>query len=96
MSKLTLVASITAKEGKVELLKSKLVELMAPTKAEKGCVNYHLHQDNENPAHFLFYENWESRELWQDHMESDHIKGFMATSDELVEAVTITELAEIV
>ncbi|MEO1610025.1 MAG: antibiotic biosynthesis monooxygenase, partial [Pseudomonadota bacterium] len=24
-----------------------------------------LHQDNENPAHFMFYENWESRELWQ-------------------------------
>ncbi|WP_416383486.1 putative quinol monooxygenase [Psychrobacter sp. 28M-43] len=27
------------------------------------CINYDLHQDNKNPAHFIFYENWASREL---------------------------------
>lgn len=96
MSKLTLVASITAKEGKIEELKSTLLALIAPTKAEVGCINYHFHQNNENPAHFLFYENWETRELWQDHMETPHIKGFMAAADELVENVAIKELTEIV
>ena len=41
------------------------LKLIDITRAEEGCINYDLHQDNENPAHFLFYENWKSRELWQ-------------------------------
>lgn len=65
MSKLTIVANITAKAGKEELVKSELIKLIAITRKEEGCINYDLHQDNQNPAHFMFYENWESRELWQ-------------------------------
>ncbi|MEM9449380.1 MAG: antibiotic biosynthesis monooxygenase, partial [Cyanobacteria bacterium P01_E01_bin.6] len=32
-------------------------EFSAPPRA--GCIQYDLHEDNENPAHFVFYENWE-------------------------------------
>jgi quinol monooxygenase YgiN len=45
-------------------------KLIPITRAEEGCIQYDLHQDNEEPAHFLFYENWASRELWQIHMNS--------------------------
>ena len=63
--KLTIVARILAKPEKRELVKSELLKLIDITRAEKGCINYDLHQDNENENLFLFYENWESRDLWR-------------------------------
>ncbi|WP_254442621.1 putative quinol monooxygenase [Ruegeria arenilitoris] len=69
MAKLTIVANIKANPSKIDLVKAELIKLIEVTRTEEGCVNYDLHQDNENPAHFLFYENWQSRELWQAHMK---------------------------
>lgn len=63
MDKLTIVATIKAKADKIDLVKAELEKLITITRAEEGCINYNLHQDNEDPAHFLFYENWESRDL---------------------------------
>lgn len=60
MSRLTIVANIFAKQDSIELVKSELMKLIDTTRAEEGCIDYDLHQNNENPAHFLFYENWQS------------------------------------
>ncbi len=68
MAKLTIVANIKANPDKVNLVKAELIKLIDITRAEEGCINYDLHQDNDIPAHFVFYENWESRELWQTYM----------------------------
>ncbi|MEN8800929.1 MAG: putative quinol monooxygenase [Thiogranum sp.] len=72
MANLTIVAKITAKVDKNDLVKAQLEKLIDITRAEEGCLQYDSHQDNENPAHFMFYENWESRELWQIHMGNQH------------------------
>ena len=58
MPKLTIVAHIKAASEKVDFVKSELQKLIDVTRSEDGCVQYDLHQDNENPAHFMFYENW--------------------------------------
>ena len=70
MTNLTIVANIHAKADRVELIKAELQKLIGITRTEEGCIQYDLHQDNENPAHFMFFENWESRELWQKHMNA--------------------------
>ena len=80
MTKLTIVANITANADNIDLVKSELLKLIDITRAEPGCINYDLHQDNENPAHFLFYENWSSRELWQNHMGNQHLLCLLYTS----------------
>ena len=71
---LTIVAHIHAEPDHIEAVKTALQNLVAPTRAEAGCLQYDLHQDNAEPAHFMFFENWTSRDTWQDHMGSDHIK----------------------
>ena len=71
---LTIIARIELKKNKVDLVKSELLKLIEPTRKEQGCLQYDLHQDNENPAIFMFYENWENRELWQTHMNNEHLK----------------------
>lgn len=95
MSKLTIVANIKAKSDKVDLVKNELEKLINTTRAEAGCLQYDLHQDNENPAHFLFFENWESRELWQTHMNNQHLKDYMAATEGAVEEFVLNEMSHI-
>ncbi len=95
MSKLTIVAHIKAKPEKADFVLSELQKLVPITRKEEGCIQYDLHQDNENPAHFLFYENWESRELWQAHMNAPHLAQYMRNTDGAVEEFTLNEMTAI-
>jgi quinol monooxygenase YgiN len=96
MPKLTIVAHFKAKPDRIGFLKAELEKLVAPTRKEKGCLQYDLHQDNEKPAHFMFYENWESRETWQAHLKTPHLLDFRAaTGDAVEESVTIHEMTHI-
>lgn len=92
---LTIVAQIWAKEEKRELVKAELIKLIAPTKAEEGCINYDLHQDNEDPNLFLFFENWESRELWQRHMNNAHLAEYMKATNGAVAKFSLNEMSPI-
>jgi len=58
----TIIAKIKAKPGKQEQLKNELLALIEPTRSEEGCINYNLHQDSDNDAVFMFYENWASKQ----------------------------------
>ena len=95
MAKLTIVANITAKTDKVDLFKAELEKLIDITRAEEGCINYDLHQNNDNPAHFLFFENWESRDLWQKHMGNAHLEEYMTATEGAVEEFTLNEMTQI-
>ncbi|MBT8076043.1 MAG: antibiotic biosynthesis monooxygenase [Gammaproteobacteria bacterium] len=95
MTKLTIVANIKAKADQIDLVKTELEKLIDVTRAEKGCINYNLHRDNENPAHFMFYENWKSRELWQAHMCNQHLQDYLAATDGAVEEFILNEMTEI-
>lgn len=92
---LTIIANIIAKDDKIDLVKSELIKLINTTRAEEGCINYDLHQDNENPAHFTFYENWTSRELWQTHMANSHLADYMAATEGAVASFTLNEMTKI-
>ncbi len=95
MAKLTIVARLVAKHEHIDGLRLELTKLIAPTLGETGCLQYDLHLDNENPAHFLFYENWESPEHWQDHMKSHHIQAFRAASEGMLETFTVHQMTQI-
>jgi len=92
MTNLTIVANIHANPNQIELVKAELEKLVPITRAEKGCVQYDLHRDNTNPAHFMFYENWESRELWQIHMNAPHLAAYMKATDGAVTEFTLNEM----
>lgn len=73
MKKLIIVATIIAKPNKEAFVKEELLKLIDPTIKEEGCIEYTLHQDNNEFNKFLFYEKWENRELWQKHMHNNHL-----------------------
>ena len=93
--KLTIVARILAKTENRELVKTELLKLIETTRAEKGCINYDLHQDNENQNLFLFHENWESRALWQIHMQNTHLSDYMKATEGAVEEFILNEMTVI-
>lgn len=96
MSKpLVIVASIEAIAGQEDRVRDALGNLIEPTLKEAGCIQYDLHQDNDNPALFLFYEIWENRELWQDHLKSPHILANGPATEGAVASVTVSEMTKI-
>lgn len=66
------VASFLAKPGKEKALRAKLLAMVAPTRAEKGCVSYDVHVDQANPAQFYFIENWKDEGTLAAHLKTPH------------------------
>lgn len=93
--KLVIVARIEANAGQEDRVLTALSKLIEPTLKETGCIQYDLHQDNDNPALFLFYEIWENRALWQDHLKSPHILANGPATEGAVASVTVSEMTKI-
>ena len=81
MSELILVAKVVAKKESVELVKSELLKLVAFAREEEGCKTYLCHEDNNNPAVFMFYEVWESQALLEKHMTTEGFKVYQKAVD---------------
>ncbi len=77
MANLTVVAKITAKAGMKEYVRSELMKLIEPTcSKDAGCISYVLYQDQDSPLVFFFLETWESEELLNRHLGSEHFRAF--------------------
>jgi quinol monooxygenase YgiN len=81
----TVIAHLVAQSGKVEDAKAIMLSLIERTRLEEGCIDYHLHQAVDNPTEFVFYENWSSRQTWEQHLEMPHLKDFISRAGELLE-----------
>ncbi len=81
---LTVIAHVRARPGKEEPTKQALSALCRPTRAEKGCINYDLHQSIDDPALFAFHENWICKDDLDVHLQSAHIQAFFKRIDELL------------
>ncbi len=79
----TVVAQIRAKDGMEEQVKQELMGLVGPTRSEKGCINYDLHQSTEDKSLFMFYENWASKKDLDEHARTPHMKAHMQKAREL-------------
>jgi quinol monooxygenase YgiN len=82
--KVTVVARIRAKKGMEEKVKQELLALVGPTRSEKGCINYDLHQSVENKSLFMFYENWVSKSDLDKHLEMPYMKSHMEKAGEIL------------
>jgi quinol monooxygenase YgiN len=81
---LTVVAHIKAQPGKESQVRQALLSLIVPSRKEAGCLNYDLHQAVDNPAVFLFHENWASKELLDAHLQTAHVQAALAKVGQLV------------
>ena len=73
---LTVIAYVTAKAGQEDEVRNALLELVARTRNERGCVNYDLHQSDATPLEFAIYENWKRASDLDAHAKSGHVRAF--------------------
>ena len=69
----TVVVRIKAKAGMEARVRQELLNLLAPTRAERGCINFDMHRAPNDASLFLFHENWVSEEDLKRHFETPHI-----------------------
>ena len=81
----TVIAHMRARSGKEQELRDALEALIEPTSQEEGYVNYDLHQGIEDPSLFYLYENWESVETHEAHMNRPHLEDFAGRLDDLLD-----------
>ena len=77
-----------------EIVKKELLNLVDPTRIEKGCVDYIFYQDNEDPNILMLYENWETNEDLEAHMNTDRFKDTFAKIEGMYE-LEVSKLTKI-
>ena len=92
MSQLTIIAKLVAKKESIDVVKGELLKMIAPTRKEAGCINYCLHQDNDDPAVFVFYENWVSAASFEAHKNSEHYKVYVMALEGLIEEKVVSKM----
>lgn len=70
----TVVACIVARAESADLMAAVLSALVAPTRAEPGCIEYAFFRDTERPTHFLSVERWRNAEAAAAHMTTPHVR----------------------
>ncbi len=84
---------LQAAAGREEEAATQLRKLVAPTRSEPGCVTYLLHRDPQDPAKFMFYEEFRSQEALQEHNRSPHLQAwvaYQAAHEGVIEKSTLT------
>ena len=81
---ITLIAVLVSVPEKIEETGEFLLSLVEKTRLEPECIEYNLHQSDENPAEFTFYESWTSRAGWDLHMTRPYVQEIAHRAKELL------------
>ncbi len=71
---LKVIAQDFIKEEAISTVLPFYKELVEKTKQEKDCITYDLFVDQKDPGHFIFIEEWPSREALDAHCATEHFK----------------------
>ena len=82
--KIRVVARLKARPDQVDALHAVLFGLLAPTRAEPGCIRYEMLQNLEDPTDFTFTEEWTGKPALDAHFETEHIRNALARFPELL------------
>jgi len=91
-ARVTVIATMKAKPGKEAEVKQALMGLCKPTRAEKGCLNYDLHQSPDAATQFMFHENWASKSDLEAHWQSAHLQAWRKLAVDLLAEPTVVTL----
>jgi quinol monooxygenase YgiN len=77
MSKLSVIAKLTAAEGKAEELERRLAELIEAAEEESGLEVYSAHRDTQDPNTYYFFEVYSDEEAFAVHGKGDTMRQAM-------------------
>lgn len=91
-----IVAEFRAAPGQADALKTVLTTLIAPTRAEAGCLQYDLHADLNDPAHLFFFERFVDLAAIDVHNATPYLKALGAKLEGLLaEPPRVTRVSQV-
>lgn len=72
------VAEVRAKPGKADELRAATIPLVENVRNEPKNLLYFLHEDRQEPGHFVFYEIFADQESFEAHNATDHVQAWFA------------------
>lgn len=72
------VARVVAQPQAVTQLHNLLINLVAATRQEAGCLQYDLLQNLDDPAEFTFVETWASDADLERHLHAPHLQAALS------------------
>ncbi|HEY9203931.1 MAG TPA: putative quinol monooxygenase [Sulfurimonas sp.] len=84
---MTITKKVTfiAKKDGVEKMKELLSAMVAPSKAEDGCIFYDIFQCKERPEKFFAVETWRDEAALDGHKASEHYKIYKSSYEQYCE-----------
>ncbi|MCZ4431291.1 putative quinol monooxygenase [Agrobacterium sp. SOY23] len=82
---IAVVAQVSAKAGKEQELRLATLPLVSQVRNEHDNILYFLHEDHEQPGHFVFYEIFASREAFEAHNRTEHVQSWFKLLPDLAE-----------
>ena len=84
------IAVLTAKEGRLNDLKSVLEALAKETRKESGAVEYFfIHDENHNPNTIVSYEKWENANEEGEHWKTLHLTKAMQQLKDILDGEAV-------
>ena len=84
MAKISLMATLTAADGKEDELKDALVALIAAADEEPGLEIYSVHASRDEPAVFRFFELYADSDALKVHGKGERMAAAMTTLGSLL------------
>ncbi len=79
------VAKLKAAAGKEKEMEKALMDIIPKVSEEEGTLVYTLHQDQNDPTTFLFYEKYKDTDALVAHSSTPHFKALFKTIKPLLE-----------
>jgi quinol monooxygenase YgiN len=73
---INLTVILKSKPESMETFKSLLLDLVPNSKKETACLQYDLHQSDEDPNIFIFHEVWENQDGLDLHNQQSYLQTF--------------------
>jgi quinol monooxygenase YgiN len=70
---ITILANMVCRPGTEQEFLAASVAFVAATRAEPGCLDFHLHQRMDDPTRFAWYENFADQLAVDAHVASSHV-----------------------
>lgn len=73
---ITVISHVRARRGYEAIVKDLLQKLVVPSRAERGCLDYSVHESSSDPTLYVIYQVWEDAEALAAHGTMEHIVKF--------------------
>lgn len=70
---------------RAEAFKALFLSYVDASRAEPGCIEYHMLQDDEDPSLFVFFEVWADKQALDVHSALPHMQAFFEARMEYLE-----------